>query len=61
MDSSSPAFVQTGLAVNSVIKCDVILTLPEDIVVRKMGELDVDLLRKVQDAILRGVGIKVVN
>ncbi|MGH7901881.1 MAG: type II toxin-antitoxin system PemK/MazF family toxin, partial [Thermodesulfobacteriota bacterium] len=53
VDSSSPAYVQTGLAVNSVIKCDMILTLPEDIVVRKIGELDIELLRKVQDAILR--------
>jgi mRNA interferase MazF len=61
VDSSLPTFVQTGLTVDSVIKCDMILTLPEDIVVRKIGELDIDLLRKVQDAILKGVGIKLVN
>lgn len=61
VDSSLPAFDQTGLAVSSVIKCDMILTLPEDIVVRKIGELDIDLLRKVQDAILKGLGIKLVN
>ncbi len=28
VDSSSPAYVQTGLAVISVIKCDMIFTLP---------------------------------
>ena len=44
VDSSIPTFAQTGLAVNSVIKCDMVLTLPEDMVVRKIGELATDLM-----------------
>ena len=58
VDSSIPTFAQTGLAVNSVIKCDMVLTLPEDIVVRKIGELATDLMKRVEDALLTGLGIK---
>ncbi len=58
VDSSSPAFAKTGLAVNSVIKCDMVLTLPEDIVVRKVGELATDLMKTVEGALLKGLGIK---
>ena len=58
VDLSSPAFARTGLAVSSLIKCDMILTLPEDMVVKKIGELAADLMKRVEDALLKGLGIK---
>lgn len=58
IDFFSPEFAQTGLAVDSVIKCDMILTLPEDIVVRKIGELADNLMEKVEGALLKALGIK---
>ena len=35
-----------------------VLTLPEDMVVRKIGELATDSIKRVEDALLKGLGIK---
>jgi len=49
IDASDPDFAQTGLKVDSVVKCDKLVTLESSILLGELGELSGDLLARMDD------------
>ena len=56
IEQTSP-FPATGLAKTSMVRCEVIMTLPEDIIVKKIGIFHKELMVSVDQALKTSVGI----
>jgi len=57
VDPREKGFPVTGLAVRSVIKLEMLMTLPEKFVIRKIGELEPELMAKVDKALTKYLGL----
>jgi mRNA interferase MazF len=51
IDVSAPDGQRTGLSRTSAVKCENLYTLPQTTVLRKIGQLSLTLMRRVDDAL----------
>ena len=57
IEQTSPYFPATGLAKTSMVRCEVIMTLPEDVIVKKIGIFHKELMVSVDQSLKTSVGI----
>lgn len=58
IEDSSPEFKATGLAKTSVVRCEYIMTIPKEIVSRKLGYLSDTLMAKIEKRLKLSIGLK---
>jgi len=58
IEENTEAFNQSGLMKKSVVRCEYIMTVPQNIIVRKIGHLPVDVIYKINDIIMLSLGLK---
>lgn len=51
-------FKQSGLAKTSVVRCEYVMTVPEEIVTRKLGELTTETMNDIDKALKLSMGLK---
>jgi mRNA interferase MazF len=51
-------FASTGLKANSMIKCDKLMTVNKKLIVGKIGEISLDMIKKIDDKLLIALDIK---
>ena len=57
IEETSSYFHTTGLAKTSMVRCEMIMTLPEDIIVKKIGIFHKELMVSVAQALKVSIGI----
>ncbi len=55
---SSQEFKATGLAKTSVIRCEYIMTIPEEIISRKLGYISEPLMTEIEKRLKLSIGLK---
>ena len=58
IEEGTEAFKQSGLVKKSVVRCEYIMTVPNDIIVRKIGLLPVDVINEINEVIKLSLGLK---
>jgi len=58
IEQGTEAFKQSGLAKRSLIRCEYIMTVPRDIIARKIGHLPVDVINEINEIIKLSLGLK---
>ncbi|MBC8228855.1 type II toxin-antitoxin system PemK/MazF family toxin [bacterium] len=57
VNDSEPYFAGTGLVKTSVVRCEFIMTIPDSLIVRKIGEIPVYILVKIDRALRMSIGL----
>ena len=58
IDENHEHFEATGLAKTSVVRCEYVMTVPAEIIARKLGKLSKNLMTKVDKRIKISLGLK---
>ena len=58
MDEQSIFFEQTGLIKSSVVRCEYLMTIPKNLVSRKLGELPPNILKLIDKKIIKSLGLE---
>ncbi|MGR3319317.1 MAG: type II toxin-antitoxin system PemK/MazF family toxin [Candidatus Anammoxibacter sp.] len=58
IEDNSPGFNATGLVKTSVVRCEYIMTIPKEIISRKLGYLSNDLMSEVVKRLKLSIGLK---
>ena len=58
IEDGTETFKQSGLARRSVVRCEYIMTVPRDIIARKIGHLPVDVINEINEIIKLSLGLK---
>jgi mRNA-degrading endonuclease toxin of MazEF toxin-antitoxin module len=56
IDENAEYFRQTGLKTSSIIKCEIMMTFPEDFIYKKIGTLPRRIMEKVEKGIKINLG-----
>lgn len=57
IQKGSKAFTQSGLAKTSVVRCEYLMTLPRELVARKLGHLPKTMLSEIDKILKRSLGV----
>lgn len=57
IEEGTAEFTQSGLAKTSVVKCEYIMTIPKEIIVRKLGNLPVETMSKIDQILKLSLGL----
>ncbi len=57
IDEKLPEFKSTGLAKSSVVRCEYIMTIPEELISRKLGRVSDNLMAKIEDKLKLSIGL----
>jgi mRNA-degrading endonuclease toxin of MazEF toxin-antitoxin module len=58
IDTQADYFKQAGLKTTSVVRCEYLMTVPQSIVARKLGELPDNIMEEVDKKIKNSLGLK---
>ncbi len=51
-------FIQSGLAKTSVVRCEYVMTVPKEIIARKLGKLPEDTMNKIDPILKLSLGLQ---
>jgi len=51
-------FIQSGLAKTSVVRCEYVMTVPKEIIARKLGKLPKDKMNKIYQILKLSLGLQ---
>jgi len=57
IDEQAGCFAQSGLKKSSVVRGEYLMTIPKDLVARKLGELPEDVMKLIDERIGRSLGL----
>lgn len=57
IDEQAGCFAQSGLKKSSVVRGEYLMTIPKDLVARKLGELQEDVMKLIDERIGRSLGL----
>jgi len=58
LDENTSGFINSGLKKASVVRCEFIMTIPVEIISRKIGKLSDSLMSKIDEKLKLSLGIK---
>ncbi|MCH8317585.1 MAG: type II toxin-antitoxin system PemK/MazF family toxin [Bacteroidetes bacterium] len=56
IEKGTPAFDQSGLVKTSVVRCEYIMTVPNEIISRKIGKIPIKIMKKINVIIKLSLG-----
>ena len=57
IDEQAECFAQSGLKKSSVVRGEYLMTIPKDLVARKLGELQEDVMKLIDERIGKSLGL----